>query len=325
MRRVGPEAQKNWDLRQREGFFDRYLRGGNILDIGFRGNAADAVPIADGAIGVDLDYPGYDGVTLPFSDQSQDAVFVSHCLEHIANYRNVLADWYRVLRVGGHLLIMVPHRDLYERKASLPSRFNEDHKRFYTPASLLGEIEQALPVGGFRVRSLRDLDGGFDYATSPEIHAKGSYEIELVVQKIALPAYAQKLRPTDAQTAHLQECIAIIQEVSAAESTGDANAIHACNSRLATLELPIFPVLIAELNRKREASEPASTAPYSVTWLRKLLAPHIAGAPFEEAFYIQRYGDIAKAVATEGAAFAHKHYIRHGYFEGRYSHPSQLR
>src|SRR5436305_812127 len=63
--------------------------------------------------GVDVDYPGYDGIHLPFPDESQDAVYNSHCLEHIANYHDALLEWYRVLKIGGYLIIVVPHQHMF--------------------------------------------------------------------------------------------------------------------------------------------------------------------------------------------------------------------
>jgi len=192
-RPVGVEARKVYWPRLASGFFERYLSGSQILDIGYRGGNAQAIPIVPQAIGVDLDYPGYDGTRLPFADLSQDAVFVSHCLEHIQDYRASLADWYRVLKTGGYLLIFVPHKYLYERRAAPPSALNPDHKRFYTPGSLLAEIEESLPVNGFRVRHLADNDYAYDYERSLDRHPQGSYEIELVVQKIARPSYSDRL------------------------------------------------------------------------------------------------------------------------------------
>jgi SAM-dependent methyltransferase len=324
MRLVGPEAQKNWERRKREGFFETYLAGRNILDIGYRGSLPNAVPIVENAVGVELDYPGYDGTRLPFADGSQDAVFVSHCLEHISGYGTVLADWYRVLRLGGFLLIMVPHRDLYERKATLPSRFNEDHKRFYTPASLLAEIEASLPVGGFRVRSLRDLDAGFDYGLAPETHAQGSYEIELVLERVARPSYVHRLRPSEALAKILANWAELLCEVGAAEQIGDLEGAHSKKTVLLTMQLPPFPVLLMALKSRFEAFSTAEQGPYSIAWLRSVLAPIICVAPFDEAFYIRRYKDIAEAAATHGRQFPRNHYIRHGYFEGRFSHPDQL-
>src|SRR5215831_6461967 len=58
---VKGEIGKTFALKLVNGFFCRYFSGTVILDIGFRGASADAVPIFPHAIGVDLDYPGYDG------------------------------------------------------------------------------------------------------------------------------------------------------------------------------------------------------------------------------------------------------------------------
>ncbi len=162
-----------------------------MLDIGFRGSVegGEAVPIVDGAIGVDLDYPGYDGRTLPFADGSQDAVFSSHCLEHIPGYLNAIQDWHRVVRVGGHIITAVPLAPLYERGRRPPSRWNSDHQRFYTSASLLAEFEAALPPNSYRVRFLEENDLGYHYDSDPELHPPGCYEIVLVVEKIRPPSW----------------------------------------------------------------------------------------------------------------------------------------
>ena len=194
-RPIGVEARKTFELKLRNGFIDRYLAGPAILDIGYKGYESDVVPILPHAIGIDLDYPGYDGDRLPFADGSQDAVFSSHCLEHIANYRQALREWFRVLKPGGHLVIVVPHQFLYEKRTGLPSRWNEDHKRFYTPALLMSEIETALPPNTYRLRHLADNDLGYDYSIGPDRHAGGCYEIELVIQKIPPPQWALEIPP----------------------------------------------------------------------------------------------------------------------------------
>ena len=96
--RVGTEAAKSVRRRLQDGFYGKFLSGTAVLDIGYRGGNEENVPITKSAIGVDLDYPGYDGRRLPFPDSSQDAVFSSHCLEHIADYATALRDWSRVLK-----------------------------------------------------------------------------------------------------------------------------------------------------------------------------------------------------------------------------------
>lgn len=190
---VGEEARKNFSRWVETGFYEKYLSGDHVLDVGFAGYLDGVRPITPNAIGVGLDYPGYDGTVLPFADLSQDTVFASHCLEHIDDYRAVIADWFRVLKIGGHLIITVPHQYLYERNIDLPSRFNADHRRYYTAARLLTEVEEAVDPIQFRVRHLEDNDRGFDYAIPPVEHAVGCYEILLVVEKIAIPAYEAEL------------------------------------------------------------------------------------------------------------------------------------
>lgn len=187
----GPETERSHHLRLQNGFYAQYMSGVG-LDIGYKGSVKTAVPVLETAVGVDIDYPGYDGKTLPFEDESQDYVFASHVLEHIPDSLAAIREWYRVLKVGGHLIMMVPHMYLYERKQSLPSRWNEDHKRFYTPYLLLVEADLALSPNSWRVRHYCDNDRGFNYSIPPEHHAGGAYEIECVIQKIKSPTWEIK-------------------------------------------------------------------------------------------------------------------------------------
>ena len=185
---VKGEPSKTFLLRLTGGFFEKYMAGRVILDIGYKGAEHDAaVPILPHAIGVDLDYPGYDGVRLPFDDGAVDTIFASHVLEHIPDYRTAIRDWFRTLRAGGFIVCIVPHQGLYEKKREPPSRWNEDHKRFYTPGLLLREFEESLPPNSHRVRHLVDNDLAYRYEIGANQHAAGCYEIELVVEKITVP------------------------------------------------------------------------------------------------------------------------------------------
>lgn len=189
----GPETEKShksrsWSCGARTSFYERYM-GGRGLDVGYRGSLENADPVLETAIGIDIDYPGYDGLVLPFQPESQDYVFSSHCLEHLNSPYSYIREWFNVLKLGGYLILIVPHQHLYEKKQERPSRYNEDHKRFYTPAYLLQEVEIALPPNTYRIRHLQDNDIGYDYSIPPEIHANGCYEIELVIQKIKEPTW----------------------------------------------------------------------------------------------------------------------------------------
>ncbi len=308
-RRLGAETLRSHARRIAEGFYDRYLSGEHVLDIGYRGGKADAEAVTEQAIGIELDYPGYDGVHLPFEEFSQDAVFASHCLEHIDDWRTILADWFRVLKIGGYLVIAVPHQYLYERRADLPSRFNGNHKRFYTPRVLMAEIETALPAGAWRLRSLRDIDDGFHYDLPPEHHPKGCYEIELVVEKIKPPAYAARLVPSK-QAEDLVEFFAkMALRAAQAHAAGKPREVAEIQDVLARLPLPSF--------RQMEQYFPAGSKQNLVAVLR----PLVEKAPFDDADYLARYKDVRTAVAEGRQPNGLAHYLRGGYFEGRFATP----
>lgn len=189
-RYVGTESRKTWDQKHLDGFWKNYITGPNVLDIGFSSYGdARVVPIMEGAVGVDIDYPDYDGKRLPFKDGSQDTVYSSHCLEHISDPLHVIQDWYRVVKSGGHIIIAVPSRDLYERRRRPPSLWNTEHLRMYSCASLLAEIEAALEPNSFKVRYLAENDDMFDYDRPPTVAPYGNYEITVVLEKLKSPEW----------------------------------------------------------------------------------------------------------------------------------------
>ena len=111
-----------------------------------------------------------------------------------------MTEWFGLLKTGGHLILVTPHQFLYERKLQPPSLWNASHRRFYTSASLLREIEESLPVSSFRLRMLEEDDHDFDYALSPEVAAVGGGDIVCVLQKIVRPGWVEDL--FQAQTPH---------------------------------------------------------------------------------------------------------------------------
>lgn len=63
--------------------------------------------------------------------RSFDFVFSAHCLEHMRDPNVALASWWKLVRPGGHLIMIVPDEDLYEQ-GYWPSLFNPDHKSTFT-------------------------------------------------------------------------------------------------------------------------------------------------------------------------------------------------
>lgn len=69
-------------------------------------------------VGLDFDSPRardlavadmfYDGVTIPIEKGSVDGLLSTQSLEHVSNPEQIVAEWARVLREGGRLLVTVP-------------------------------------------------------------------------------------------------------------------------------------------------------------------------------------------------------------------------
>jgi len=70
----------------------------------------------EGAIGIDqLDYPCVDivgdvrAILSNFPDQSVDAIYSFHFLEHVSDFSGLLKEMERILKTGGKLEAVVPH------------------------------------------------------------------------------------------------------------------------------------------------------------------------------------------------------------------------
>lgn len=107
-------------------------------------------------------------------DESVDAIFSSHLLEHIEDYRAALADWWRCIKVGGHLVLYLPHRDLYPNIGQPGS--NPDHKWDFVPEDIMSALE-----------GVTNGVSGFDVLVN-EVRSEGvEYSFLLVAKKLAEP------------------------------------------------------------------------------------------------------------------------------------------
>jgi ADP-heptose:LPS heptosyltransferase/predicted SAM-dependent methyltransferase len=77
-----------------------------------------------------------DCVKIPlFADESFDTVFSSHTLEHIEDYRAALREWWRLVKVGGYLILYLPHKDHYPNIGQPGG--NADHKHDFVPQDII--------------------------------------------------------------------------------------------------------------------------------------------------------------------------------------------
>ncbi len=201
------ETSKAHARRVRENWYSKFIRP-PVLDIG---SGTDPLPLA-GAVHWDYQWvyteendqiswrnePGdRDAQTLStFSDESFGSVYASHVLEHLPDPSEAIRNWWRVLVPGGHLVIIVPHRDLYEKKKTHPSRWNPfdregggGHLTFWLPDrsegphtfSLLGVLSSTLEAA--EVMDFRVISDGYDHSLPPDVHPVGEYSIEIVLRK----------------------------------------------------------------------------------------------------------------------------------------------
>lgn len=112
---------------------------GDGLDIGSGGD-----PVVPSAIQIDLPAQGYvsyhgtnpaDNIqlhcspdALPFLDGSLDFVYSSHLIEDFEDWLPLLKEWDRVLKVGGHMVILLPDKELWRSAVAAGQPPNCAHK-----------------------------------------------------------------------------------------------------------------------------------------------------------------------------------------------------
>lgn len=178
------ETRKSHDKRIREGWFEKYANPHQSgIDIGC-GND----PLNHTFRRYDFIYNDGDAQKMAgISSDSFHTVYASHILEHLYDPIEAIFNWHRICRSPGHIIICVPHRDLYEKKIRLPSRWNEEHKTFWLqekgePPNTRGLREvilQAVPYAN--IISLEILNDG--YMSNGDLHSGGEYSIEVIIKK----------------------------------------------------------------------------------------------------------------------------------------------
>jgi SAM-dependent methyltransferase len=175
------ESSKAKPRRIKEKFFQKYCEG-HGLDVG----CGDDL-LASNCRGWDLE-DGDAQYLYGLTDSSYDFVYSSHALEDMIDPSVALENWWRVLKAGGFLILYIPHRELYEKRNTLPSQWNPDHKHFFLlekddppdTIGILSLIERTLTH--YEIIYAKVCSEGHTIS-DPTIHSDGEYSIEIVIRK----------------------------------------------------------------------------------------------------------------------------------------------
>ena len=142
--------------------------GGRVLDLG-----CGARKVFPTAVGIDngIDAKLYGLQAKPdivvetcermpmFADAMADTVYSSHLLEHIADYPAALREWWRLVKVGGYLILYLPDEDEYpkigEHGANADHKWNVNYHRV---------IDAMLAVGGWDLIEYEKRNKGREYS-----------------------------------------------------------------------------------------------------------------------------------------------------------------
>lgn len=74
-----------------------------------------------------------------FAEEGMDFVFSSHVLEHVVDYKATLALWWSKVKVGGFMVLLLPHKDLYPNIGT--DGANPDHKHDFMPDDIVSAMK----------------------------------------------------------------------------------------------------------------------------------------------------------------------------------------
>ena len=108
---------------------------------------------------VNCDVSNPAAIEATFEPASCDAIFSSHCLEHIEDTKATLTAWWSIIKPGGYLVLYLPHRDLYPNIGTYGS--NPDHKHDFVPL----DIQQLMArIGSWDLLVEESRGAGMEYS-----------------------------------------------------------------------------------------------------------------------------------------------------------------
>lgn len=130
-----------------------------------------------------------------------DFVYSSHTLEHVLDPVATLARWWKILKPGGYLVLVVPDEDMYERGV-WPPHFNTDHKHTFALAKVSSwspvsrNVDELLRALAGEVIKIERVEENFIFDAPPQVDQTAvsiaECSIEAIVRK---PASALRALP----------------------------------------------------------------------------------------------------------------------------------
>lgn len=170
--------------RRRHPTHGRYFTG-NGIDVGAGGDSiGDSKDYFPGIVSVKAwDMSDGDGMLLEsVADNTYDFLHSSHSLEHMVDVSITMKNWIRVVKPGGYLVIIVPEFEMYE-KSIWPSKYNNDHKHYFT-MEVVNQLISTLD--NVKVISVELLNTGHRPGDTIDQTSEGTCEcgIEFILQKL---------------------------------------------------------------------------------------------------------------------------------------------
>lgn len=113
----------------------------------------DAFSYQNPDVVADLDYP------LPFASSTFDCILCSHTLEHVTSPMRTIAEFNRILKVGGYLIVVVPYgygnsglANPLHRNCITEATFEFFLKSTYAKDGTAGKnAHQGMPLGDWHI------------------------------------------------------------------------------------------------------------------------------------------------------------------------------
>lgn len=264
--------------------------GLNTRNVDYQGGLTvfkqEEIKICGEALPVDIVAPGDD---IPLPDNSVDFVISSHVIEHFVDPIKALKEWRRLVRPGGYIFIIAPHKertfDKERPRTTLQELIDRHEKGIGLPDPDIGhcsvwvtqDFVDLIAWLGWDIVEIQDTDDKVGNGFTVVIRVRKDDPIQLarpVVQRNAVPAQPMAFHPqaTSIQIPALQALAQTVQ----AQATQAQTALQ---------------------EKRRATASPRTERPMSMTFLMGPTAKIRTGAAASILEYVRRFHELGHNVS----------------------------